>query len=1064
MPIGLQGAPDVDLDRLDQGAASLPISQGAAYGATFGAAFDPRPALSQLGSLGRGISDAYNDQAGEARVTPPQLSSEQANQQYGIDGYLRFNAPTYEDEAAFKYSAAKQQQFNQWLADRSNANPLINFGAGLAGGMVNPANLGLAALTGPVTEGLGEALNIGRAADAGVVASRVGRVANRVGGLAAEGAVAQIPFVGANYATARYMGQDYDAGDALRDMVIGATLHTGFHYMSRALGGARGPLGAGGDPDVVPGAAEGYAGPVTSPEGFAPPGGIPDAVQDLPPAARAGAFAKALDDMIDDRPVDVGQYVDRELTPPGLDRLDEVTADPELSSWRPLSEDTAITPRGSEVPVRYGLAELGDLVTSHDDNLQPNPAYPAELQPRDRARAGAQARNLQLEQELNPKLLMSDVSAAGGAPIVAPDGTVESGNGRSIALRRSADRGTPAYASYVAELKARGLPVDGMKQPVLVRMRTQALEGGQRAALAREMNADVTERMGGTEQAMVDAQRLDDASFDQVKPNEGPATSRDFARSFIAKVAPDQANVLANSDGTLSPEGARRIKAAVLARAYGDRALVGQVFEGEETATRQLGEALADAAPAWAKLRSAAARGEIPAELDLTPALKSAMDLVRYAKDQGEAVGRILAERLGQTDMFSGEAISPYTEAFLRLFYRDEAMTKPESPAKIAAALRYYVTEAMKVTPGPDLFGDTAGENTSRQILSLLADRYARGDAGNLDVRAPGRAADAGKPTDVVGLDVRPDGQPGAEPAGSGVSEQAGKSLEVANEPIKPGDLWRLNRDQLTDLLAEAKMSDHEKLVKAFGSEEQAKEFQRLDRKRNSSDPRRSDEGSREFDEKFGDLTPEQDRLVYGIGETDAQVEEIQQVLAAHEDVFEGDAEDWVSYTAARGARVLDADSLDRVMAGEATPAEQAAFVRMQSAYQELSRQGVSGNDIPRKMVEALVDRAGWRPEQAAEIIGRFVDDLQKIAEERRPKPDRPAIEAPKPKQIAGPKPPTAEQLIAADPELRDLAADTERLAAENGIEAPETPAAQEPKNLAEAIRAAAVCLIGELG
>ncbi len=855
MAIGLAQAPQVDLDKLDAGAASLPVDNSYAYREAFGHMDFTDRALNfgkhlVLDTLGQDPADPVS-QGNSFGDIDTRISADQANAQYGIDGYKRFNAPITPDDAAWQAAQAHQQLFQQNVLGRSNANPLLTIGAGLAGGLTDPVGLGV--MVG--TDGLGEAalggLGLARAGEAGAVISKLGRVAN-VGRTLGEGAINNLGYVGANAALSNYAGDDYSFGDGLRDLAAGAILHTGMHYAGAALGSLSDRLGR------APGAEGAAPDPVQTPADFSPPSGVPDAVQDLPPTERMGAFAKALDDMIDDRAVDVGQYVDRELTPPSLDRLDEATAAPDLASWRPLDEDTAITPRGTELPVRYGLAELGDLVTSHDDNLAVNPNYPAELQPRDRARAGAQARNYQLESELNPKLLMSDVSAAGGAPITAPDGTVESGNGRIIALRRSAATGSPAYASYLGELKARGLPVDGMKQPALVRMRTEPLEGGQRAALAREMNADVTERMGGAEQAMTDAGRLDDGAFDAIKPNEGPATSRDFARSFIAKVAPDQANVLANGDGGLSPEGARRIKAAVLARAYGDRALVGQIFEGEETASRQLGEALADAAPAWAKLRAAAARGEIPPELDVTDAVKSAMDLVRYAKDQGESVGKILAERLGQTDMFSGESISPTTEAFLRMFYRDQDLTKPEAPARIAAAMRYYAGEALKVTPGPDLFGETAGENTSRQILANLADRYARGDAGDLDVRAPGRAASPPSarngPADVVGLDLRPDGQ-GGDGSGEAVSGAAGQAAE--------GD----------------------------------------------------------------------------------------------------------------GGEKPDAGS-----AGSA---------------------------------------GGGRP--------------------------------------------SAESLIAGDPELRELQADTERLAAENGIEAPETPANQDPRNLAEAIRAAAVCLIGEL-
>ena len=41
--------------------------------------------------------------------------------------------------------------------------------------------------------------------------------------------------------------------------------------------------------------------------------------------------------------------------------------------------------RGESLDTR--LVDAGGLVTSHDDALRPNPAFPAELQPRDRSRA-----------------------------------------------------------------------------------------------------------------------------------------------------------------------------------------------------------------------------------------------------------------------------------------------------------------------------------------------------------------------------------------------------------------------------------------------------------------------------------------------------------------------------------------------------------------------------------------------------------------------------------------------------------------------------------------------------
>jgi hypothetical protein len=283
---------------------------------------------------------------------------------------------------------------------------------------------------------------------------------------------------------------------------------------------------------------------------------------------------------------------------------------------------------------------------------------------------------------------------------------------------------------------------------------------------------------------MVDGARIPDQAFDLVADNRTPVSSPEFARAFVDRVAPDQANQIAQADGTLSPEGARRIKAAVLARAYDDPLLVGQIFEGEETPARQLGEALAEAAPAWARMRAAAAKGEIPRVLDLTPALRSAMDLVRYAKRSGEDLGELIRGKLEQTEMFAGDVISPHTEAFLRLFFRDEDFKKPLPPAKVAWALKEYSRQALEVNPGPDLFGETPSADTARAILANVADKFASGDTGNLaeTVRAPGKSDVVAVPVEPPVIDLRrpgedgegarqgvpPEGQPGAgEPAGA---------------------------------------------------------------------------------------------------------------------------------------------------------------------------------------------------------------------------------------------------------------------------------------------------------
>ena len=459
----------VDLDDEDAQAAVDPLPQGARFNAAANWGDFTRKAIHVIGE--QPGFDPTSETPADYRERVGMLSADQANDKYGIDGALRFNAPTTDYDASWQAAQTRRSQFNDTVFARTNATPLTDFGAGLAGSLLDPA--GLAVMAG--TDGLGDAAIGGFDALRGAVAG--GRALGTVGKLAnlarvpIEGALNNVPFVGINAAVSNTAGDDYDMGDALRDIAAGAVLHTSIHALTHGLpmlyrrGGALADADAPADPAM---AANPDIGPATSPN-FVPADGVPGDVDTLPETARRGAFVKALDDMADDRPVDVGQYVDRELSPPTLDALDETSATPDVASFKPLDDATAITTRGTEVPVRYGLAELGDLTTSHNDDLTPNPDFPPELQPRDRERAGAQARNYQLEQELNPKLLMGDVSAAGGAPIVSPDGVVESGNGRTIALRRSAAKasaeagGGAAYQSYLSELKARGFDTDGMK-------------------------------------------------------------------------------------------------------------------------------------------------------------------------------------------------------------------------------------------------------------------------------------------------------------------------------------------------------------------------------------------------------------------------------------------------------------------------------------------------------------------------------------------------------------------------------------------------------------------------
>ena len=88
------------------------------------------------------------------------------------------------------------------------------------------------------------------------------------------------------------------------------------------------------------------------------------------------------------------------------------------------------------------MVEASRLIVSHDASGKPNPRFPQELQPRDRERETSQAWVQKIAANLDTDSLGRTSRADSGAPIVGPDAVVESGNGRTMAIKLAYERGT----------------------------------------------------------------------------------------------------------------------------------------------------------------------------------------------------------------------------------------------------------------------------------------------------------------------------------------------------------------------------------------------------------------------------------------------------------------------------------------------------------------------------------------------------------------------------------------------------------------------------------------------
>lgn len=394
------------------------------------------------------------------------------------------------------------------------------------------------------------------------------------------------------------------------------------------------------------------------------------------------------------------------------------------------------TPSGSRVGVRYELADPASLITSHDDNMRPNPAYPPELQPRDRSRTASELQVQNIRNGLQPERLGASNTIADGAPVVGPDNFVESGNARTMALRQvMADNG-PRAQEYRDWLASQGHDTSANPNQVLIRRRTTDLTPEQRVALTREGNAPTTLAMSATERAAKDAGNLSDDVLQRYQhgPALGDAGNRDFVRNFAQNVVdPAEQGSFATGDGTLSKEGAARIEAALVHRAYGDSGLTAALSEETDPQAKVLSGAMRDAAGPMARLKAGIDAGAVDPQVDLAPHLIEATHMVQAAKRQ--KLG--LADAVGQQDAFN--QLSPQADAILRAAYGDN-LTGRMSQNKMADLLAEYAKRAEQQTAGASLFDD---KQSAQQVLDGVAAQYGKSATQGVNVAsdaAPARA------------------------------------------------------------------------------------------------------------------------------------------------------------------------------------------------------------------------------------------------------------------------------------------------------------------------------------
>jgi len=367
--------------------------------------------------------------------------------------------------------------------------------------------------------------------------------------------------------------------------------------------------------------------------------------------------------------------------------------------------------------VRYELRELDEVVTSNTDSGAVNPAYPAELQPRDRSRAASRDQINRIAATLEPDALVGEYGSLDrGAPILGPDNAVESGNGRMMSLRKAQQDHPERYAAYRQRLEEiaaeRGIDPDEvrkMNNPVLVRVRQTDVD---RVAFAEEANTSAALGMSDTERAKGDARRISPAelgrftSSGNIDDDIRRTSNREFVRAFVGELPPNERAQALDRNGELTQTGAKRLKAAMFTRVYDDTRLADRIFESQDNELKNITNGMMASLGPLAQAEEQVRRGERDATLSISGDVAVAVNKLATLKDQNMPPEIYLR----QQPMF-GREMTPDQERIMMALHE-----RRRSGKAVGELLSGWAT-IVERQPHPEQAGMFGGASASREEL-----------------------------------------------------------------------------------------------------------------------------------------------------------------------------------------------------------------------------------------------------------------------------------------------------------------------------------------------------------
>jgi hypothetical protein len=399
---------------------------------------------------------------------------------------------------------------------------------------------------------------------------------------------------------------------------------------------------------------------------------------------------------------------------------------------------TVQTPDGQKnYNVKGKVIELADLKQAQ-----------GELQPRDRSRKESDALAKERAGSMfNPARLLDDPTSGSGAPIIARDGTVMSGNGRVLTMQEVYANQPESLARYRTALEEAGINTEGFTQPVFVRQLSDDMTMAELREFADLSNTEAQAQMSMTERASRDATRLTDSGIIDLYRGDfeiDAAQNREFVTEYAKKIlSPTEQGAFVDSNGVISQEGISRVRNAILASAFDNPDTLATMLESSDENIKAISNAFMAAAPKFAQLKKQIADGRTEAQFDITPQLADMANLISRLRRDGVK----LQDYYNQSDMLSQP--DPAVQQLVRAFY-NEGLTRANSTKAMKDFLTFYADEALQKETGGLIPDDTTASDIIEAGRQRTEDKRnaAKGqDQGGLEFAASNNVerADAGR-------------------------------------------------------------------------------------------------------------------------------------------------------------------------------------------------------------------------------------------------------------------------------------------------------------------------------